>query len=326
MAGVDTFADLLYATVASAGNDHRLGAHEAPPPIISIFLGEQLSDIVSQLINNGGAKSSKRGGTIQVGVSTIPPLPCDATDRNRTSPFAFTANKFEFRAVGSNQSCAGPNVAINAAATWGIDQLCTLLEAELAAGVTFNEALAKVLKHLFKKHQRVLFDGDNYSDAWRTEACRRGLPCALSTPEALEALRSRPTLEMFQQYSIFTERELLSRFDIYSESYRKTIMIEAACALRIVRTQLIPAGLAWARELATSGDEAPLARLTKRVRKLTLQLLTLAEKIEQTIAKENPAASLTIMDQMRTAADELETLTPAHLWPLPTYAEMLFFD
>ena len=322
-AGVDTFADLLRATVATAGNDHRLGANEAPPAIISIYLGEQLTDIIAQL-QNGGAKRSKRGGTIQVGVSTIPPLPCDVTDRNRTSPLAFTGNKFEFRAVGSNQSCAGPNVALNAVTTWGIDLICTEVEAAMAKGEAFHTALGAVLKRVFTKHQRVLFDGDNYSAAWRAEAARRGLPCAMTTPDALEALRSEPVVALFKKYGIFSEREILSRYEIYAETYGKVIALEASCALRMLRTQLIPAGLAYAEELRLSGREAPLVKLTQRVRRLTLTLLTTADKLETALAKDAAGPVLELMGKARAAADELEKLVPADSWPLPIYADMLF--
>jgi glutamine synthetase len=323
VAGVDTYAALLRATVATAGNDHRLGANEAPPAIMSIFLGEQLTDILAQL-QNGGAKSSKHGGTIQVGVSTIPTLPCDVTDRNRTSPLAFTGNKFEFRAVGSNQSCAGPNVALNTIVAWGIDQVCTAIEKRLAQGEAFNAALGSVLKQTFKKHQRILFDGDNYSAAWRTEAARRGLPCAMTTPEALEALRSPAAVALFKQYGVFTDRELLSRYEIYTETYDKAILIEAACALRMVRTQIAPVGLAYADTLRTYGREAHVVKLARRVTALNQRLLAAADKLEAAISRDAVSASLAAMATARSAADELETLVPADRWPLPTYAEMLF--
>ncbi len=323
VAGVDTYADLLRATVATAGNDHRLGANEAPPAIISIFLGEQLSDIVAQL-QNGGAKSSKAGGLIEVGVSTIPRLPRDVTDRNRTSPLAFTGNKFEFRAVGSNQSCAGSNVALNTIAAWGIDLVCTEIEKARAKGMDFNAALGSVLKALFKKHQRVIFDGDNYSAAWRAEAARRGLPCAMTTPDALTALKRPETVALFTKYGVFTERELLSRHDIYQETYDKTILIEASCALQMVRTLIAPAGLDYASMLAGSGKAAPVARLAKRVNTLVGRLLTTSETLEAAIAKHQIAGALKAMAAARAASDELETLVPADRWPLPTYTEMLF--
>lgn len=323
VAGVDTYADMLRATVATAGNDHRLGANEAPPAIISIFLGEQLSDIITQL-QNGGAKSSKKGGLIKVGVSTIPSLPRDVTDRNRTSPLAFTGNKFEFRAVGSNQSCAGSNVALNTIAVWGIDLVCTEIEKAQANGMDFNAALGNVLKALFKKHQRVIFDGDNYCAAWREEAARRGLSCAMDTPTALQALKSPATIALFTKYGIFSERELRSRYDIYQETYTKTILIEASCALRMVRTQIVPAGLEYAAKLHAAGTAAPVVKLAKRVASLNSQLLAAADKLETAIGKGRIADTITALDIARESSDELETLVPAASWPFPTYAEILF--
>jgi glutamine synthetase len=259
-----------------------------------------------------------------VGVSTIPTLRGDVTDRNRTSPMAFTGNKFEFRAVGSNQSCAGPNVALNTIFAWGIDQICTELEKSLAKGEEFNAALGCVIQQLFKKHQRVLFDGDNYSAEWRAEAARRGLPCAMTTPESLPVLKAPETLALFKKYGVFTERELLSRYDIYCETYDKTILIEANCALRMIRTQIIPAGLAYATTLRAAGKEAPLVKLAKRVAALNIKLLSTADKLETAIGKHDVATANVIMKTARVAADELETLVPADQWPLPTYAEMLF--
>ena len=322
IAGVDTYAPLLRATVATAGNDLRLGADEAPPPIISVFLGEQLSDIITQMLN-GGLKSSKKRGTVRVGVSAIPQFLCDVTDRNRTSPMAFTGNKFEFRAVGAIQSCAGSNVALNTIVAWGIDQICTELEKALKDGGEFNASLGAILKRAFGKHQRIIFDGDNYSAAWREEAARRGLPCAASTPAALEALRSPETVELFTKYGVFTERELLSRHEIYSDTYDKTIMLEATCALRMARTLIIPAGLSYAAELRQAGDEPPLARLSKRVRRLVMSLIEATDELENAIAGTAVQDALKRMNSARAAADELETLVPTELWPLPTNAEML---
>ena len=322
VAGVDTYADLLRATVASAGNDHRLGANEAPPATISIYLGDQLSDIIKQL-QNGKAKSSKQAGLIEVGVSTIPRLPRDVTDRNRTSPLAFTVNKFEFRAVGSNQSCAGSNVAFNTITAWGIDLICSEIEKEQALGTDFNTALGKTLKDLFKKHQRVIFDGDNYSARWHKEAEERGLPCARTTPEALLALMSTKTLDLFKKYGVFTERELLSRYEIYLETYNKTIMIETSCALQIVRTMIVTTGLEYAETLATTLQTPPRVRLAKRVNDLIDTLLTAAEALEKAANSPNVPAAIKAMESARSAADELEGLIPAHLWPLPSYADML---
>ena len=322
VSGVDKFAHLLRATIATAGNDHRLGSHEAPPAIISVYLGEQLTDIFSQIMH-GGARSSRSGGTIRPGIPTVPTLPRDTTDRNRTSPLAFTGNKFELRAVGSFQSCAGPNVAFNALVTWGIDELCTALEARIAEGVAFDAALQSVLSTFIREHKRILFDGDNYSEAWRQKAAKRGLPNAATTPEALEALIQPEVIELFARYDILSERELRARHGIYLDIYRKSVLIEAECALNMVRTLLVPAGLAYAENLRRAADTPPISRLRDRVDQLNDRLLIAAEHLETAIAACAPEEALTIMAEARRAADELEGLVPAAAWPLPSYAEML---
>ncbi len=322
VSGVDKFAHLLRATIATAGNDHRLGSHEAPPAIISVYLGEQLTDIFSQIMH-GGARSSRSGGTIRPGIPTVPTLPRDTTDRNRTSPLAFTGNKFELRAVGSFQSCAGPNVAFNALVTWGIDELCTALEARIAEGVAFDAALQSVLSTFIREHKRVLFDGDNYSEAWRQKAAKRGLPNAATTPEALEALIQPEVIELFARYDILSERELRARHGIYLDIYRKSVLIEAECALNMVRTLIVPAGLAYADNLRRAADTPPISRLRDRVDQLNDRLLIAAEQLETAIAACAPEEALTIMAEARRAADELEGLVPAATWPLPSYAEML---
>ena len=322
VSGVDKFAHLLRATIATAGNDHRLGSHEAPPAIISVYLGEQLTDIFSQIMH-GGARSSRSGGTIRPGIPTVPTLPRDTTDRNRTSPLAFTGNKFELRAVGSFQSCAGPNVAFNALVTWGIDELCTALEARIAEGVAFDAALQSVLSTFIREHKRILFDGDNYSEAWRQKAAKRGLPNAATTPEALEALIQPEVIELFARYDILSERELRARHGIYLDIYRKSVLIEAECALNMVRTLIVPAGLAYAENLRRAADTPPISRLRDRVDQLNDRLLIAAEQLETAIAACAPEEALTIMAEARRAADELEGLVPAATWPLPSYAEML---
>ena len=322
VSGVDKFAHLLRATIATAGNDHRLGSHEAPPAIISVYLGEQLTDIFSQIMH-GGARSSRSGGTIRPGIPTVPTLPRDTTDRNRTSPLAFTGNKFELRAVGSFQSCAGPNVAFNALVTWGIDELCTALEARIAEGVAFDAALQSVLSTFIREHKRILFDGDNYSEAWRQKAAKRGLPNAATTPEALEALIQPEVIELFARYDILSERELRARHGIYLDIYRKSVLIEAECALNMVRTLIVPAGLAYADNLRRAADTPPISRLRDRVDQLNDRLLIAAEQLETAITACAPEEALTIMAEARRAADELEGLVPAAAWPLPSYAEML---
>jgi glutamine synthetase len=326
MKAVDTYAELLRSTVATAGNDHRLGANEAPPAIISIFLGEQLTDIIAQ-IEKGGATTSKSGGTIQLGVSTMPALPRDVTDRNRTSPMAFTGNKFEFRAVGSNQSCAGSNVVLNTAVAWAIDTICSDLEGRVAKGETFNAALQKVLHGIVKAHKRILFDGDNYADAWKKEAAKRGLPNITTTPPALDVLDRQDTIELFSKYAVLTPRELKSRHEVYVETYHKTVSFEAECALRMIRTLIAPAGLECGAQLndAKGFNKSPaVAKLLKRVNGLTGDLLAAAEVLEAAIAAHKPEKMLAAMLTARAAADELETLVPGDLWPMPTYSQMLF--
>ncbi len=321
--GVDTFAGALRATVATAGNDHRLGANEAPPAIISIFLGEQLTDIFEQ-IEKDGAKSSKKAGVIELGVSTIPPLPRDATDRNRTSPMAFTGNKFEFRAVGSSQSCAGSNVALNTIVAWAIDEICTELEAAKAKGEDFNSALQKVLKAIVKKHKRVLFDGDGYCDAWKKEAAKRGLPNLTYTPAALKELLKPEVIELFDHYQVLSKRELHSRYEIYAETYAKTIAMEAGCALRMARTMIAPAAMEYASLLGDGAKGPAVVKLTKRVNTATNALLTACDKLDALVKGHDSAKQIAATLAVREAADELEELVPETLWPLPGYGEMFF--
>ncbi|MDH3345822.1 MAG: glutamine synthetase III, partial [Kiritimatiellaceae bacterium] len=218
MKAVDTHADLLRASVATAGNDHRLGANEAPPAVVSIFLGDQLTDIVNQ-IEAGGASRSKDGGDICLGLDLLPKLPRGNTDRNRTSPFAFTGNRFEFRAVGSNQSAAGANIVLNTIVAESFDYICTKLEAAVAAGTEFNAALQAVLAEIITDHKRILFDGDGYTDEWLEEAAKRGLPNLVDTPAALEALTTDKAKDLFAKYGVLSNDELESRYNTYVECY-----------------------------------------------------------------------------------------------------------
>lgn len=332
MKAVDTHADLLRATVASAGNDHRLGANEAPPAIISIFLGEQLMDVIEQ-IEKGGASSSKNGGEIKVGVTSLPTLPRDATDRNRTSPFAFTGNKFEFRAVGSAQSCAGPNVVLNTIVTEALDEICNALDVELEAGNPFTEALQDLLGKLVAKHKRILFNGDNYTEEWVQEAERRGLPNLRKSPEALASIVADKSIRLFSKYHVLSEPEVRSRYAIYKDIHDEAVAIEARCAVTIARTQIAPAALAYQASLADTlvkvsqaGLEAgqETRELLKDVCAQTELLLAGIKKLESLEAAEDPLAALAAMETLREAADSLEGLVPDEDWPLPSYAEMLF--
>jgi glutamine synthetase len=333
MKAVDTHADLLRAAVATANNDHRLGANEAPPAIISIFLGEQLTGIIDQ-IEKGATTSSKGGGTIRIDVSSLPPLPRDATDRNRTSPLAFTGNKFEFRAVGSSQSCAGANVVMNTIVAESIDQICARLEADLKAGKKFNESLQKVLQDTVKKHKRVVFNGDNYTEAWRKEAEKRGLPHLKKTPEALKALVSPKAIALFGKYEVLNERELKSRYEVYQHAYDTTVRIESECSLTIARTMILPAAVKGQRRIAEmirmnasiAGCKAGESKkYLADVCGTTEDLLKGIRRLERAVKV--GASSLELLDgmaDMRIAADELEGLLPEDVWPLPSYAEMMF--
>ncbi len=326
MKAVDTHADILRATVATAGNDHRLGANEAPPAIISIFLGDQLTDIIDQ-IEKGGAKSSKTGGQISLGVDTLPALPRGNTDRNRTSPFAFTGNKFEFRAVGSNQSCAGSNVALNTIVAEALDEICTKLEADVKAGRNFNESLQKILAGIIEKHKRILFNGDNYTEEWAKEAEKRGLPNVKKTPDALKAFNTEKAKKLFSKYGVLSEKELHSRFEIYNEAYDKTIEIEAGVTLTMAKTMFIPAAVRAQTELAGSikavadsdmkGAVASLEAMSSETENLY--------KAVSALEKAHGADKLIdAMDKVRTSVDALEKMVPNDIWPVPVYAEMLF--
>ncbi|MBF0386969.1 MAG: glutamine synthetase III [Candidatus Omnitrophica bacterium] len=328
---VDENAALLRATVASPGNDHRLGANEAPPAIISVFLGDQLTDIIEQL-ESGEAKSARSGGTIQIGVDVIPTLPRDATDRNRTSPFAFTGNKFEFRALGSNMSPSGANVALNTIVAAAMDEMCTQIESDVKAKKDFNKSLQAVLQAIIKKHKRVLFNGDNYTEEWHKEAERRGLPNFKTTPEALKVLEEEKTIALFEKYAVFSRKELLSRYEIYMHNYKSVLSYEAECARTIAVTQIFPAVVEYQAVLAATvkavedaGAKAAAAKdVLGKVCQLADALSAGIKALEASIEAHNPEKMKAAMLQARAAADELEGLVPADLWPLPTYAEMLF--
>ena len=327
--GVDTYAPLLRATVASAGNDHRLGANEAPPAIISIFLGEQLTDIINQL-EKGKPTSTKSGSTMEIGVSMLPPLPKDATDRNRTSPFAFTGNKFEFRAVGSEQNCATTNTALNTIVAWALDDVLNQIEALTSKGTDFNSAVQSVLQKEIKDHKRVLFDGNGYSGDWEAEAAKRGLPNLKTTPEAIEAYRDPKVIELYKKYSVLSEVELESRYVIEKEKYETMIALEANCALMMAKTMYLPECISYAAELADScasltdyvhtGVSALAKSAAENVEKLTQEI----DKLEKAIDSGDSAAELAGMKNVRSVVDALERIVPDSQWPVPGYGEMFF--
>ncbi len=317
MKAVDTHADLMRATVASASNDHRLGANEAPPAVVSIFLGECLQDVVDQ-IEAGGAKSSKDGGSINLGTDLLPKIPRGNTDRNRTSPFAFTGNRFEFRATGSSQNAAGCNVVINTIMAQALDEICDAIEAKTATGVAFETALQEVLATTITKHKRILFNGNGYGDAWLEEAARRGLPNLRTTPEALEAYNTDKARELFTKYHVFSETELHSRYETYKETYETLTSIEAGTAVTIAMTQILPAVVEAINLFETTKATAELA---EEIDELAAKVIAGAKALK---AAKEPAEQIEKLAALRASVDELETMVPADLWPLPTYCEMLF--
>ncbi len=335
--------DLLRVAIAYAGNDHRLGANEAPPAIISVFLGDMLQDIVNQ-IEKGGAKSTIQGGEMRIGVSILPPLPRDAGDRNRTSPFAFTGNKFEFRAVGSSQSIAGPIVVLNTIVAESIDDLITPLETAVAAGKDLNTEIQALLPKVIAEAKHVIFNGDNYSEAWHAEAAKRGLPNRRNTIDSLPDLISPKSIALFGKYGVFSEREIHSRFEILLENYKKTVTIEAQITLQMAMRQILPAALRYQGEIAQSvanlksaGAVVPktqvslLNELTATIEELQTAIAQLEEASEAHVEGDTYAHAKHARDEVipatnavRAAGDKLEGIVAADLWPLPTYQEMLF--
>ncbi len=337
--GVHKYAGVLRAAIASASNDHRLGANEAPPAIMSIFLGEQLADVFEQ-IKAGGAKSSKIRGTLEIGVDTLPKLPKDAGDRNRTSPFAFTGNRFEFRAVGSSQSIAGPLVALNTICAESLDYCATELEKAVAAGKPLNAAIQGLLASIMEKHGAVIFNGDGYSAEWHAEAERRGLPNRKTTVDALPAYTQQDVIDLFDKYKVLTPRELRSRYEIYIEQYVKTVAVEAKLTQKIAKTTILPSVLRYQAELAGTASALKAAGLTADT-SLLKQVVELGGQLQANIAALEAAQAhhaggveeeakhfcdilLPAMLAVRNVADTLEGLVADDLWPLPTYQEMLF--
>jgi len=330
MKAIDKYAGLLRASVASAGNDHRLGANEAPPAILSVFLGGPLRDVIDQ-IERGGAKSSPKSGVIEIGMTSLAPMPRDITDRNRTSPFAFTGNKFEFRAVGSNQSCAGASVVLNTIVADVLDEVCAKLESDAESGKDFNESLQAVLQDIVKKHKRILFDGDNYSEKWQKEAKRRGLPNLKTTPEALEMLQDKKTVELFEKHGVLSKGELRSRYEIYKGQYEKIIDIEARCALTMAKTMIVPVAIEYQNDLAETIEDVQSCgckpretrKMLKEVCGLTEKSLAGIRKLENAIESGSTPEMITGMNELRDTVDALEGLMPESIWPLPSYAKMM---
>jgi glutamine synthetase len=325
---------LLRAAIASAQNDHRLGANEAPPAILSVFLGEQLADVFEQL-KAGGAKSSKARGVMEIGVDTLPKLPKDAGDRNRTSPFAFTGNRFEFRAVGGGQSISGPLIAVQTAIAESLDYIAGKLEASIGSGKTLNASIQTLLTELSNEHAAIVFNGNGYSEEWHQEAEKRGLPNLKTTVDALPVLNSPEVVKLFDKYNVLTPRELRSRYDVYLETYIKTVLVEAKLVSRIGKTQILPAAIRFQAELsAAAASSGPAKRLLGEISGFADKLDSSLAGLDKALAHEssNPETEakhlkeevLPLMLSVRSAADSLETLLPDDLWPLPTYQEMLY--
>ena len=340
MKAVDTHADLLRQSASNVGNDHRLGGYEAPPAIISIFLGEQLEDVVEQLVETGKADNLKEGGVLRTGVSTLPDFVKDATDRNRTSPFAFTGNKFEFRMVGSEDSIGSPNITLNAIVA---EALCEAAD-RLENAENFEMAVHDLIKEYMTAHQRIIFNGNGYAPEWTEEAARRGLPNIPSMVEAVDTLITPKSIRLFEKFGIFTEAELRSRAEILYETYAKTINIEALTMLDMADKQIMPAVMRYAKSLAdtvnliqTAGGDAtvPLQMLKEVTGKLT-EMKKAAEVLleEETKASAMPRGKeqafcyyekvMAAMNGLRTPADELEKMVDKSFWPFPTYADLLF--
>jgi glutamine synthetase len=327
---VDKFAPLLRASIASAGNDHRLGANEAPPAIISIYLGDQLADVFEQ-IKAGGATTSKQRGTLKIGVDVLPELPKDAGDRNRTSPFAFTGNRFEFRAVGSNMSISGALIAMNTILADSLDYIAGKLE----GAPDLNKAIQTVLKEIMDQHGKVIFNGNGYSEEWHAEAAERGLPNLKTSADALPAMIGPENIELFEKYGVLSETELKSRYHILCEQYEKVVNVEAKLVAEVAQTKIFPVAVAYAASLADSVAKLKAAGVStstatlEKVAALVSQLETDLAMLQAVHSTAHEVSDWTFkvlpaMLKIRGTVDELETLLPDELWPLPTYQEMLF--
>ena len=339
---VDVHADLLRESAADPGNDHRLGANEAPPAIISIFLGEQLQDVVEQLLSTGEATHSLNGGKLQTGVTTLPDLTKDATDRNRTSPFAFTGNKFEFRMVGSQDSIAQPNVVLNTIVAEAFSEACD----ELEKADDFDMAVHDLIKEYATEHQRIVFNGNGYSEEWVAEAQKRGLPNIKSMVDAIPAYTAPESVAAFEKFGVFTKSELESRVEIEYETYAKTINIEAKAMIDIAGKQIIPAVIKYTTELGqsiatvksacasadvsaqtdilteTSSLLAETQKALKSLETVTAKGTEMGEGKEQAVYYRDEVKSA--MDALRAPVDKLEMIVDKDLWPMPSYGDLIF--
>jgi glutamine synthetase len=340
---VNRYQGLLRWSIASAGNDHRLGANEAPPAIISVFLGDMLTDIFQQIEKAGSAKSTKSGGILDIGVSVLPKLPRDAGDRNRTSPFAFTGNKFEFRAVSANQSIALPNVALNVAVAESLDYCATELEKSLKEGKKLQAAVKSLLTKLIKDNKQIIFNGNNYSDEWQKDAGRRGLLNHRTSVDAFGEILKPDVIKAFEKYGVLNERELKARYEVALEQYNKTINIEAQLMVLMACRYVLPAAYRYQGELGQSVAAIKAAgvisketrRTLEDLTKLTDEAKTRVDKLQHLLEHESNGdivkhakyfrdKVVPAMSALRETADALEGVVPHDLWPLPTYREMLF--
>ena len=337
---VDEHAALLRESAADPGNDHRLGANEAPPAIISVFLGEQLEDVLEQIIETGSATHSLKGGVLETGVDTLPDLVKDATDRNRTSPFAFTGNKFEFRMVGSRDSIASPNIVLNTIVAEAFSEACDVLE----KADDFDKALSELITKYATEHKRIIFNGDGYSDCWVEEAEKRGLPNIKSMVEAIPALEDEKTIKVFEQFHVFTEAELRSRVEIKYENYAKVINIEAKTMIDMASKQIIPAIIKYTKTLAdtvvavkAAGVDASvqvetLAEVSVLLKEAKEALAALIKVTDEAARKEEGEEQAKFfkftvfpaMEALRAPVDKLEMIVDKEAWPMPSYGDLMF--
>ena len=338
---VDEHADLLRESAADVGNDHRLGANEAPPAILSVFLGEQLEDVITQLVSTGEATHSLKGSKLETGVKTLPDFMKDATDRNRTSPFAFTGNKFEFRMVGSQDSIAQPNIVLNTIVAEAFAEACDILE----SADDFDMAVHDLIKKYATEHQRIIFNGNGYSDEWVAEAERRGLPNIKSMVDAIPVLASDKSVALFEKFGVFTRAELESRVEIEYETYAKELNIEAKAMIDIASKQIIPAVIKYTTQLATSINAVKaaadvdvstqtelLAETSDLLSEAKVALAKLIDVTEQGAAMEEGREQAvfyrdevkTTMDALRAPVDKLEMIVDKELWPMPSYGDLIF--
>ena len=335
--GVDDYQDFLRATVAFPGNDHRLGAQEAPPAVLSIFLGDELSAVVDSIINDTDFQSTGKR-TLKIGVDSLPAIPQDNTDRNRTSPMAFTGNKFEFRMLGASQSISGPNIALNTIMAEELEQFAD----ELEASRDFQADLPKLIRRVFTEHQRIIFNGNGYDEAWLEEAGKRGLSNLTSTADALPMYTAPKNVDLFVKHGIYTKEEIEARAEIHIENYSTVICIEARTMTDMIRRQILPAVSAFAGDLCSrAGTKKDLGACCQyevstacQIGSLTDALMAASDKLEMDLSAIPADAAEAMryshdvlipdMDTARRAADQLETLTSSDRWPFPTYSDLLF--